>query len=91
MKTFEIVIYGKVQGVWFRKHTLDKALEIGIKGWVKNLSDGTVITCAQGNDLELKRFVAWCEIGSPLSQVEKLEIKEIVKRREYKDFKILKE
>ena len=42
MRVLKAKVYGKVQGVWFRKYTLDSARDIGVVGMVKNLVDGTV-------------------------------------------------
>ena len=41
-KRVNIIVYGRVQGVWYRAYTRDKAIELGLKGWVRNNPDGTV-------------------------------------------------
>ncbi|CAG8437898.1 7994_t:CDS:2 [Funneliformis caledonium] len=41
-------IFGRVQGVWFRKYTKDKAIELNLVGYVKNTERGTVSGIAQG-------------------------------------------
>ena len=72
---YKIKITGKVQGVWFRKYTMDKAQELGLKGYVMNLPDGSVYTEAESDEPEkLKAFVRWLHTGSPLSKVEKVEV-----------------
>lgn len=48
-RQFQFQVYGKVQGVWFRKYTQQEAMRLGIKGWVKNTSYGTVLGEAQGS------------------------------------------
>lgn len=65
MKTYEIWVKGKVQGVFFRKYTQEKAAAIGLKGFVENLSDGRVHILATGNEGELNQLVEWCGTGSP--------------------------
>lgn len=45
---FSFQIFGKVQGVFFRKFTKEQADKLGLKGWVTNLADGTVQGQAQG-------------------------------------------
>ncbi|WP_407522231.1 acylphosphatase [Lacibacter sp. MH-610] len=76
LKTISIIVSGKVQGVWYRKYTVDKATELGISGFVKNLPDDSVYILATGTDEQLNALVQWCYIGSPKSRVEKVEVKE---------------
>ena len=44
-----VYISGKVQGVFFRSYTKDKAQKEGLNGWVKNLTDGRVEIVLEGN------------------------------------------
>ena len=53
MRMLKAKVYGKVQGVWFRKYTLDFAHRFGLVGTVKNLDDGTVLVHAAGQNLSL--------------------------------------
>ncbi|MBD3311595.1 MAG: acylphosphatase [Candidatus Magasanikbacteria bacterium] len=66
-------IYGKVQGVFFRDSAKQMADELGIVGYAKNLSDGTVEIEAEGEKEGLKRMVNWCKLGSRLAKVERVE------------------
>ena len=56
MRVLKAKVYGKVQGVWFRKYTLDSARDIGVVGMVKNLVDGTVLVNASGKNENLREF-----------------------------------
>ncbi|XVJ66135.1 MAG: acylphosphatase [Lacibacter sp.] len=76
LKTISIIVSGKVQGVWYRKYTVDKATELGISGFIKNLPDDNVYILATGTEEQLQVLVQWCYIGSPKSNVEKVEVKE---------------
>ncbi|MCB0475384.1 MAG: acylphosphatase [Flavobacteriaceae bacterium] len=67
---YSITISGRVQGVWFRKYARDKALELGLKGFIRNEFNGDVYAEAEGSSDELHLFIDWLRIGSPLSQVE---------------------
>lgn len=69
-------IYGRVQGVGFRYKALEKANELGICGYVKNLSDGSVFIEAEAEDIELQLFIAWCRNGPSYSRVEKVGVQE---------------
>lgn len=69
-----ITISGRVQGVWFRKFTLEKATELGIRGFVTNLPDGSVYCEAEGTVPCLDLFADWCGVGSPLAKVESVKV-----------------
>ena len=73
MRVLKAKVSGKVQGVWFRKYTLDSAREIGVVGMVKNLVDGTVLVNASGKDENLRKFKELLENGSPNSRVDKID------------------
>jgi len=65
MKHIDIIVKGKVQGVFFRKFTQLKANELGVLGTVKNNEDSSVSIEAEGSDEDLKLFIKWCHEGSP--------------------------
>ena len=86
MRMLKAKVYGKVQGVWFRKYTLDCALRFGLVGTVKNLDDGTVLVHAIGQNLE--EFKKYLKIGSPGSDVEKIDFLWQNSLMEFSEFKI---
>lgn len=63
MKHYDISISGKVQGVFFRKSTLEIARLLGLKGFVRNEINGNVCIEAEGTEEQLKMLVSWCKIG----------------------------
>ena len=65
-----IIVKGKVQGVFFRKHTKQKAEELSLSGWVKNTNNDDVEIFAQGNKNEIEQLINWCWQGSPKANVE---------------------
>ncbi len=65
-----IIVKGKVQGVFFRKYTRQRAVELNIYGWVKNTENGDVEIFAQGNKDEIEQLINWCRQGSPKANVE---------------------
>ncbi len=73
MVCFRIFVYGKVQGVFFRKYTHDKARELGVKGNVRNCADGSVMIEACGPETVMNQFVSWCKQGPPQASVTKVE------------------
>jgi len=89
MKQISLTIYGRVQGVFFRAEARARALENGIKGWVKNNEDGSVSICAQGDEPALKKFIEWCKIGPPKAKVTDVQQKETTPDETLKDFRII--
>jgi acylphosphatase len=72
LKHINIEVRGKVQGVFFRDHTRRKAEELGIKGYVKNMEDGSVYIEAEQEEETLEKFLEWCYEGSPRSRVDQV-------------------
>lgn len=77
MKTIEIRVNGQVQGVFFRKSTVEKATELGIDGTVRNKKDGSVEIVATGSEEQLGKLLTWCLDGPPSSKVHKVQFKEL--------------
>jgi acylphosphatase len=71
-----IIVTGRVQGVFFRKATQERAYELGITGWVRNTDDDSVEIFAQGEENDLNKFIEWCRHGPPRAQVEEIRIAE---------------
>ena len=87
MRILKAKVHGKVQGVWFRKYTLDCANRFGIVGIVKNLDDGTVLVYAKGKNLE--EFKKYLKSGPPDSDVNKIDYSWDTSKIEFSDFKIV--
>jgi acylphosphatase len=85
----KIIVHGKVQGVYFRKSTAEKANELSVKGYVMNLSDGTVMIEAEGSQASMDEFIEWCYIGSVMSGVSKIDVMS-GEVKGYKSFRIKK-
>ncbi|MGI9544468.1 MAG: acylphosphatase [Cyclobacteriaceae bacterium] len=69
---FNITIQGRVQGVYYRASAQQKALELGLVGWVCNQSDGSVYMEAEGSKEQLNALVAWCKKGPPAARVNEV-------------------
>ena len=69
-----VIISGRVQGVWYRAGTKQKAQELGLTGWVKNTVDGNVEAVFEGDESMVDEMVAWCRVGPPLAQVTNVKI-----------------
>ena len=88
MRVLKAKVSGKVQGVWFRKYTLDSARDLGVVGMVKNLVNRTVLVNASGKDENLRKFKELLEIGSPNSRVDKIDYSWEDSSIEYSTFEI---
>ncbi|RLF42914.1 MAG: acylphosphatase [Thermoplasmata archaeon] len=84
-----VLISGKVQGVWFRANTKEKARQLNIKGWVRNLPDGRVEAVFQGEKEMVEEMIKWCYKGPPLAEVEDVEVEWKEPEEEFEDFSIL--
>ena len=73
-------ISGEVQGVGFRFHTQIKALNLGLKGWVKNLDNGDVEAVFEGEEDKVKEMIEWCKKGPWLAKVNNVKV-------EFSDYK----
>ena len=69
-------VTGRVQNVFFRDWTVEQALTLGIDGWVRNRSDGSVEILAIGAAELIEAFVARCHEGSPPSRVAQVIVEE---------------
>lgn len=76
MRHLNIRIFGQVQGVFFRDSVRRKAQELGIMGFARNETDGSVYIEAEGSQEPLEKLVNWCWEGPELAKVDKVEIEE---------------
>ena len=67
-------ITGRVQGVFYRASARDKAQQLGLRGWVKNLPDGRVETFACGDAAQLGEYAQWLKNGPRLANVTGIEV-----------------
>jgi len=69
-------VRGTVQGVAFRWHTKERARELGLAGWVRNLPDGRVEAWIEGEVPAVEEMLAWLRRGPPSARVAGVEIVE---------------
>jgi acylphosphatase len=84
---YRIIVTGRVQGVGFRWNAAREAANLGISGYVKNLSDGSVYIEAEGTEEQLHQYVDWCRKGPGMSKVESVRVEHFPSVN-YSDFKI---
>jgi acylphosphatase len=69
-----VVIRGRVQGVFFRVETGERARSLGLAGWVRNNPDGTVEAVFQGDRDRVDSMLAWCRRGPAAARVEDVDV-----------------
>lgn len=69
-----VVIRGRVQGVFFRAETRDRARSLGLRGWVRNVPDGTVEAVFEGERERIESLLVWCRRGPALADVDDVEV-----------------
>lgn len=85
-----IMVLGKVQGVGYRAFVQLHATKVGLKGWVRNCSDGTVEIEVEGNKDIIEAFLEQLREGPLFSQVESLQVDWREANRQTEGFKILR-
>ena len=88
-KHLEIIIKGKVQGVFFRASTKAVADQLGVRGYVKNMDDGDVLISAEGTSAMLGMFLDWCHEGPQKAEVTSVESHE-GELKNYRNFEVVK-
>jgi len=73
-KTLRLVIFGRVQGVFFRDSMYREAQRLGVSGWVRNRSDGTVEAAVQGEPDAIDAIVRWAQHGPQHARIAGVEI-----------------
>lgn len=78
-----LIVHGRVQGVGFRYSAQRTAQSLGIKGFVKNLPDGSVYIEAEGDEEKVNQYIFWCRHGQSFANITDIEINE----GEFKNYK----
>jgi acylphosphatase len=69
-------VTGRVQGVFFRAWTQSQARELGVHGWVRNASDGSVEAHLEGDEAAVKALIQRLNEGPPSPDVENVEVED---------------
>ncbi len=72
-----LIVRGRVQGVFYRGWTVERARAAGITGWVRNRPDGTVEIHAEGAAAVIESLVAACHDGPPAARVTAVEVGDV--------------
>ena len=69
-----MVVRGRVQGVFFRAETRERARSLGVAGWIRNNPDGSVEAVFEGLPERVELLVDWCRRGPRGAEVEALDV-----------------
>lgn len=69
-----VIVKGTVQGVFFRKWTVEAATKLGLNGWVRNLADGSVEAVISGPSGAVDNMIQQCHSGPSSAQVTSVEV-----------------
>ena len=72
-----ILVHGRVQGVYFRASTAERAIALSLRGTAENLADGSVRVLAAGRLDALLQLIDWLRTGPPMARVDAVEVEEI--------------
>ena len=75
MKCTHLIVSGRVQGVYFRANVKNKATQLGLKGYAKNLESGDVEVVAEGNEEKVKDLVDFIKKGPGIASVTGIQVK----------------
>lgn len=87
MRRIKVLIFGRVQGIFFRTNIKRIALDLGLKGYVRNINE-EVETVFEGEEAKIEKILEFCRIGPIGAEVNKIEIKEEEFKGEFDDFKV---
>ncbi len=88
-KRVQLIVRGRVTGVYFRAASQREAKRLGITGWVKNRNDGSIELMAEGDEDTIKEIVAWAHHGPSAARVDGVEVRWRGYTGEFADFRIV--
>ena len=88
LASVQVIVYGYVQGVFFRAFVSQRATQLGLTGYVRNLSRGTVEVNAEGERKQLDQLIGYLKVGPPSAKVEKVVTKWSEYTGSYSGFKV---
>jgi len=72
LASVQVIVYGRVQGVFFRAFVSARATQLGLTGYVRNLRGGIVEVNAEGERKQLDQLISYLKVGPPSAKVEKV-------------------
>jgi len=88
MKAVAVRVSGMVQGVYFRASARHEAERLGLRGWVSNVSGGSVALHLQGDAAAVDAMLGWCRVGPPAARVSRVEVGDAEPDGSLSDFEV---
>jgi acylphosphatase len=82
------IVHGRVQGVFFRDFTRREANALGLKGYVRNVPDGSVEVVAEGPGEMVERLLRQVNVGPSSARVDRVEVEWEEPRGEFRRFEV---
>ena len=89
LKQLQLIVQGRVQGVYFRASTQREAKRLGLGGWVRNRPDGAVEILAEGEETAIRELYGWAQKGPGAARVERVDTRWRSFTGEFSDFRII--
>jgi protein-L-isoaspartate(D-aspartate) O-methyltransferase len=88
MKSVDVKVSGVVQGVYYRASARREGALRGLRGWVRNASDGSVVLRLQGEPAAVDAMLDWCRVGPPAARVSRLTVTDAPADETLHDFEV---
>jgi protein-L-isoaspartate(D-aspartate) O-methyltransferase len=88
MRAVRVRVSGRVQGVYYRASALSEGRRLGLAGWVRNESDGTVALHVQGDSSVVDVMLGWCRSGPPAAHVSRVEVSDATPDESLSSFEV---
>jgi acylphosphatase len=88
-KRVQLIVRGRITGVFFRAATQREARRLGITGWVRNRPDGNVEILAEAEEDAIREMVSWAQHGPSAARVDDVDIRWRSYTGEFSDFRIV--
>lgn len=83
-----MIIYGIVQGVFFRSNAKKVAETLGLMGYARNMADGSVEVVAEGPEEKIKELIKFCKKGPERAEVSKVDVRFLEATGEFNGFEV---
>jgi acylphosphatase len=88
-KRVQLIVRGRITGVFFRAATQREARRLGITGWVRNRPDGNVEILAEAEEDAIREMVSWAQHGPSAARVDDVDVRWRSYTGEFSDFRIV--
>jgi len=88
LKQLQLMVRGRVQGVYFRASAQREARRLGLTGWVKNRADGSVEIVAEGEEVAIRELYGWAQKGPGAARVDRVDTRWRSFTGDFPDFRI---